>query len=125
MRKVFKTKAQKQALKKTFYWLPRVLAILTILFFTLFSLDVFAEHASFLDIVMGLLMHNIPTIILVAALVVAWKHEIIGGWAFILLGIISTLFFRTALFLPPLALIGGLFLFYEYKIQKIRITKGF
>ena len=72
---------------KLLYWPPRVLSILFILFLALFSLDVFTPGAGVWEIVVGLLMHNIPVIILTAVLIVAWRYEWIGGVAFILAGI--------------------------------------
>jgi hypothetical protein len=34
-----------------------------------------------------LLMHNIPSLVLLIVLLISWKHEIVGGIAFILAGI--------------------------------------
>ena len=33
-------------------------------------------------------MHNIPTIILLIALIISWKYEIVGGIGFIIAGIL-------------------------------------
>jgi len=66
-------------------------------------------------------MHSIPTYLLVIALLVAWKHEHIGGVIFIILGILyivmawPDLTAITFLILPmPLFLIGILFLLNKY-----------
>jgi hypothetical protein len=69
-------------------WLPRVLSILFVLFLMLFSVDVFESGASAGDIALGLLVHNIPALILLTAALVSWKYEIIGGVVFTLTGII-------------------------------------
>ena len=68
------------------YWVPRVLSILFLLFLSLFSLDVFSMRLGFWETVAGPLIHNIPAFILLAALIVAWQHEIVGGVAFLLAG---------------------------------------
>jgi uncharacterized membrane protein len=52
-----------------------------------FSLDVFDSASSLTDILIGLFMHNIPVFILVAVLIVSWKHEIVGAIVFILFGV--------------------------------------
>jgi len=73
---------------KLIYWTPRILSILFILFLAMFSLDVFdSPNQSAGDIALGLLMHNIPALILLAVLIISWKHEIVGGVLFILAGI--------------------------------------
>jgi len=71
---------------KFIYWIPRILSILFILFLAMFSLDVITPEASFLEIVGGLLIHNIPVFILTAILIISWKYEIVGAIAFILAG---------------------------------------
>jgi len=55
-------------------WVLRTLLILMILFWALFSLDVFEEEHGFWNIFAAFLMHNIPVI-----LIIAWKREHIGG----------------------------------------------
>jgi len=106
-------------MSKFFHWLPRILVILLVAFFLLMSLDIFAMGLSWQEVIVGLGMHNLPTLLLLVALVLAWKDPRMGGIVFILLAIAATFFFRTYLnvivFLIvtglPL-LIGGLF-FYE------------
>jgi len=98
------------------YWLPRILGILFICFISLFSLDVFGEY-KFPEILLALFMHLLPSIILLVVLIVAWKWEKIGGWIFVAMGIIFTIFFNTyesfsGFFLIsfPILIIGILFL---------------
>ncbi len=98
-------------------WVPRVLAIVYILFIALLSFDVFSVDASLLEKSGGFLMENIPTLLLVVALILAWKKSTVGGTMFIVLSVIFTCFFRTyqrwdafILISFPLLLIGGLFL---------------
>ncbi|MDP3026841.1 MAG: hypothetical protein Q8N63_03970, partial [Nanoarchaeota archaeon] len=72
---------------KFLYWAPRILSIIFILFLSLFSLDIFEGNYGFGGTILGLFMHNIPSIILVALLIVAWKYDFVGGIVFILAGI--------------------------------------
>jgi hypothetical protein len=76
----------KKRINKYVYWIPRILSILLILFLTIFSWDVFDENLGFWGTVLGLLIHNIPVIILLGILIISWKYEIVGGIAFILAG---------------------------------------
>lgn len=74
------------------YWTPRILSIIFIAFLALFSLDVFGEGLSFREVLIGLIMHNIPVFVLIAVLAIAWKREIVGGVAFILAGFLYIFF---------------------------------
>ncbi|MFA5086637.1 MAG: hypothetical protein WC468_03590 [Candidatus Paceibacterota bacterium] len=82
-------------MNKALYWLPRAIVILFILFFSLFSLDVFSEGGTALEKAGGFLIHNIPTIILILALVFAWRNEKKGGYLFIILGLLFAFYFHT------------------------------
>lgn len=73
------------------YWTPRVVSILFICFLALFSLDVIEPGRSTSEIVIGLIMHNIPVFVLLVLLVIAWKYEIVGGIAFILAGLLYSI----------------------------------
>lgn len=42
---------------------------------------------NFLNCALGLLMHNLPSIILLIVLLISWKYEIVGAIAFILAGL--------------------------------------
>ena len=85
--KVIKEKS-KRKISKWLYWLPRVLSILFILFIAMFSLDIFGNNYTFWETVFGLLMHNIPTFVLIIFLIIAWKWEWVGAVGFILAGIL-------------------------------------
>lgn len=63
-----------------FYWIPRCVAILFILFLSLFALDVFSGNSSLGVVIVGFLIHLIPSYVLLLALVFAWKREKIGGF---------------------------------------------
>lgn len=69
------------------YWAPRVLCILAILFVSMFALDSFSPEYTIWQQIEAFLIHLIPSYILVALLVVAWKWEQVGGIIFTVAGI--------------------------------------
>lgn len=71
-------------------WAPRILSLLFVLFLMLFSLDIFTVGASTGEIAIGLLLHNIPALVLLIAVIISWKYEIVGGIVFVLAGIAYT-----------------------------------
>jgi hypothetical protein len=77
------------------YWIPRILAIVSILFMAMFSLDSFEGKNSLGEKMMALLMNNIPVFILIVFLVLAWKKEIIGGILFVLAFVAMAIFFHS------------------------------
>ena len=79
-------------INKFVYWTPRILSIIFILFLALFSLDIFEMNLGFWGTLVGLFIHNIPVFILLIILIISWKHEIVGGIAFILAGILYIAF---------------------------------
>jgi hypothetical protein len=99
------------------FWAPRILAILYILFISLFALDVFGEDYGFLVTIFALFMHLIPSFFLLAGLFIAWKRPLAGGMLFLLLSLLFTIFFHTyrrldafLLLSFPLLLLSSLFL---------------
>lgn len=77
---------------RVFHWLPRIICILAILFVSLFALDSFAPGLSIWQQVGGFLISLIPSFILIALLIVAWKWELIGGIIFIVTGLVLSPF---------------------------------
>jgi hypothetical protein len=65
--------------KGALYWTPRALSIAFVVFLSLFALDVFDEHLGFWRTALALAMHLIPSFVLIAALVLAWRWEWIGA----------------------------------------------
>jgi len=72
--------------KKLIHWLPRILGILFALFISIFALDAFGEGIPFIESVIGFLIHLLPTYIVIAVLLIAWKWEWVGGTLFIFAG---------------------------------------
>ncbi len=77
---------------KLFHWLPRILCILAILFISMFALDSFEKGLSIWQQLAQFLKHLIPSFILTAFLIVAWKWEMVGGMIFTLVGLIMSPF---------------------------------
>jgi len=113
-------------------WTPRILSIAFILFLMMFSLDVFEASSSTGEIAVGLLIHNIPALILAAVVAISWKYEIVGGIVFTLASIIYVAMvltagrFEASAWTPslvigaPAVLIGILFLSNWVKKKKIK-----
>ena len=106
--------------KRVLFWAPRVLCILFAVFISLFALDVFSEGYGFGDTILALLIHLVPTCLVIIALVIAWRWEWVGAILFITLA----LFFLVSsggeswIISGPLLLIGSLFLFnWIYRAQ--------
>ena len=128
---------------KILHWTPRILCILAILFISMFSFDAFEGDQTFWQHLLGFLIHLIPSYVLIAFLVVAWKWELIGGILFAAIGIVMSPFVfminynRThdigiclAIILAitfPFILIGVLFIFSSIakKKEKKRMAGGF
>lgn len=75
---------------KAYFWGPRILGILAILFVSMFALDAFQPELTIWQQLIDFFMHLIPSFILLAIFLVAWKWELIGGIIFIAIGLILT-----------------------------------
>ena len=94
-------------------WVLRILLILMLLFWALFSIDVFEEGQGFWNILVAFLMHNIPVFVMIFILIIAWKWEHIGGMLIMLfiLGITTFLIARSGrLMYGTLTMVGIPFL---------------
>ena len=72
---------------KIIHWIPRILCILAILFISIFALDSFDPKLTIWQQIGEFLIHLIPTYILIALLIIAWKWELIGGIIFMVIGL--------------------------------------
>ncbi|MGE5348118.1 MAG: hypothetical protein ACM3NP_02460 [Actinomycetota bacterium] len=79
-------------LEKLLHRTPRILFILAIAFISLFAFDAFSPGWTFLQNLGSLMLHLVPTFILIALLVVAWKWELAGGILITLVGLVVTPF---------------------------------
>lgn len=63
------------------HWTPRILSLIYVFFLALFALDVFNEYSGW-AVVIPLLMHLIPSFILLIIVAVSWRYEIVGAVVF-------------------------------------------
>ena len=77
----------------------------------MFALDVFSEGYGFKETIFALFMHLVPTYLVVAALVIAWRWEGVGAILFVALALFYMMMSRGAgwIISGPLLLIGFLF----------------
>lgn len=105
------------SVKWILFWAPRILCILFALFLSLFAGDVFREGYGFWKTILALLVHLVPTFVVILALVVGWRWEWIGAILFLAFAIFYWVWnwgrfpFLTYLIISgPLFLAGVLFL---------------
>jgi hypothetical protein len=109
------------------FWTPRALCLLFALFISLFALDVFSEGLGFWKTLLALLMHLIPTAVILIVLAISWRREWVGGVLFPVCGLFylekvwGRFHWSAYLIIPgPLFLVGILFLinwYYKAGIQ--------
>ncbi len=78
----------KPSTKQVMFWAPRLLTVLFASFISLFAFDVFDSGHSFWETVLALLIHLIPTGIVLLILLIAWRWEWVGTVLFIGLGLL-------------------------------------
>ncbi|NQU50907.1 MAG: hypothetical protein HQ522_00035 [Bacteroidetes bacterium] len=71
---------------RVIHWLPRVICILAILFASLFAADAFEPGLTIWQQFGAFFIHLIPSFILLAFLIIAWKWEKFGGIIFMVIG---------------------------------------
>jgi hypothetical protein len=104
--------------RRALFWTPRGLSIAFAIFLSLFALDVFSEGHGFWRTLGALAIHLIPAAIVLAALLVAWRWELVGAALFVGAGVLYMLYVRPAWRHPswilsisgPLFVIAALFL---------------
>lgn len=106
-----------QTVKRFLFWTPRVLGLLFAAFISMFAFDVFGEGYGFWGTVWALLVHLVPTALVLIAVAIAWRREWVGALLFFLLGLAYIVVFRGdfdwiayLMIAGPLFLIGLLFL---------------
>ena len=76
------------------FWAPRALSTLFILFVSMFALDVFQEGHGFWQTLAALAIHLIPSFLMLATLLIAWRHEWVGAALFAVFGVFFLYFVR-------------------------------
>jgi hypothetical protein len=74
--------------RRALFWAPRALSIMFIAFLSLFALDVFDAGYGFWKTLLALTLHIIPTFVLIAVLVLAWRWEWIGATVYAAAGML-------------------------------------
>ncbi len=104
--------------KKIIIWTPRVLAILYIIFITIFAFDESVISLPFI-------VHLMPTILLALVLIFTWRKPLTAAIIFLILGFGFTLIFRTyqnlvtfLIISLPLILMGVLFLLEKLLVKR-------
>lgn len=70
------------SIRRFLIWAPRVVGILAAAFLGVFALDVFSEGRSIATLVPALLLHLVPSLILIAVVAVAWHRPLAGAIVF-------------------------------------------
>jgi hypothetical protein len=108
-----------RAARRLLYWTPRLLCIVFAAFISIFALDVFQKGVPVWQVALALLMHLLPTFLVLSVLALSWRREWVGGALFIALGLLYLLWARNKPFFgwdvvlliaAPLFLVGVLFL---------------
>lgn len=111
--------------------IARVLSIACFLFVSMFALDAFEDGRPFLQNLADFTMHMIPSLILLAIIILSWKKELVGGILIVLIGLLTAIpifrmnYLRTdslaiaiqviALINLPVVLAGSLYIISHYK----------
>ena len=119
----------KKSAKRLLLWTPRILCMLLAGFLSIFAADVFGEHYGFFKTILALVLHLIPTWIVLIVLVLSWRREWVGGTVFIVLGALYLIGlwgrFHWSAYLAisgPLFLVGVLFWVNWLYRAKLRTT---
>ena len=70
------------------FWTPRILSILFAAFLGIFAADVFSETRGFWSTAVALLLHLIPSVLILLILVLAWRREWLGGAFYLAFGVL-------------------------------------
>lgn len=102
-------------MRKILYVLPRLSGVAAILFISMFALDSFQGGVPFAQMMTGLFMHLVPALVLTLILAFAWKYEMAGGFAFIIIAgvpfvLLSNDVWVNAMLAGPFLLTGVLFI---------------
>ncbi len=119
---------------RIYHWLPRIICILAILFISLFAADAFSPGLTIWQQLGAFIIHLIPSFILLAFLIVAWKWEYVGGVIFVIIGLgLSPVVFIhnykmnhsnwmslgiIMIITVPFIIVGGLFIISHFKKKK-------
>lgn len=108
-------------------WIPRVLGVLYIVFFSVFSMDTLQNNVPLIERMGGLLIHLLPSFVLIALLILSWSRPLLGGFIFSFCSLYVTVYFHTyqsifsfLCFTLPLAIMALLFFISPVKEKKLK-----
>ena len=112
----------RQQTKGALFWAPRIITILAILFLSSLALDVFEDGTPILEMIAGFLIHLIPSFILIAILVIAWRYERLGGIFFLCVAaafflLLPNSFLGNLILAGPFLIAGLLFLLHDHRVR--------
>ncbi len=81
--------------KRALFWAPRVLSIAFVALLSLFAMDVFSENQGFWPTLQALVLHLIPTFVLIVALILAWRREWVGAVVYAAMGVLYLVWVTT------------------------------
>jgi hypothetical protein len=95
-------------------WAPRIVGLGLATFLSLFALDVFADGRGLISTTVAFAMGLVPALIVLATVVVGWKHEAFASAVFAGLTVFYALSARDhpswiLIVSGPLAIVGALF----------------
>jgi hypothetical protein len=117
-------------MKPLLYWMPRVLGVLLAAFITIFAADAFEGDFTIWQKLLALVMHMIPTAVVLGAVAIGWRWEAAGGVLFFAAGAFHTSFMLSRGFAPatiamisgPVYLVGALFVADWFYRRHLRVT---
>lgn len=100
-------------------------------FLVIFSFDVFTEESTLMEEIIGLIMHNIPSMVLVCVVLIGKRKPLVGGLSFLSVSLFYLVMISDRvehiIYALPIALpgfiIGLLFLFNWYHMRKLSEEK--
>ena len=98
-------------MEKTLYWTPRILGITFVMLTVVLAMDSFQVGYSFWRAMVTFSIHLIPSYIMIAALLLAWWREWLGGIIFASFSVIYATLGWQRFPLSTIALISGLLAF--------------
>jgi len=115
----------KKITKRVLFWTPRIICIVFAVFISIFAFDVFEQGYGILKTIIALLIHLIPTGIVVIILVISWRWEWVGAILFNALAVFYLVWYwgkfpwiNYLALSGPLFLVGVLFLInWVYRIE--------
>ena len=104
-------------MKSILRWSPRILSLLIAGWLAVFALDAFGGNQGFWETVLALVMHVVPTGLVLLVLVLSWRWPLVGAVGFLSLAVLQPLltlgrfnWTGTLIISGPLLLASALFL---------------